>query len=84
MFQVCTDPLFPEDTNLVEKQNNVNLTHSPILRYVQVQEKVYYSIESSWIQQNCGNNSIEDAGSNERILQHTEEFMEGPEGPTAR
>lgn len=33
---------------------------------------------------NRGNNFTENAGSDKRILQHTEYFLEGPEGPTTR
>lgn len=51
MFQAINDPLWPENINEIREQNNVNLSHRPVLHSGQIQEKAADNKDSVGIKQ---------------------------------
>lgn len=84
MFRASNEHVFPENRNEIKEKNQVNLPCSPRLKLEQVQEREADITDSFGMQQRSGINFSETAGSNEAVLQHTEDFVERREGPTTR
>lgn len=77
-------PVFPENKNQVEDQNNFNLSFIPILHSAQAQAKTGENTESFGSQQSIGNNFAENFCLNRKISKHTEDFLKVPGRPTTR